>query len=739
MTSVELRMTPLRAGNVAKATWGETLMRILVARVFIFGLVLSALCSLAGASDEWTTSAPITYCIDYRDGHVGNSAYLKTIADAPPDLLHVGEDVPFSSVYGTKDGYAGDKFKLLSAEELRAKIAALTEYVASLHRAGVRWVIPYINNKAVIGDHIKRTGMWEIFDRWDQYQEFGFGPRPSEDLVQAQMDYPFRTISLSKRGAHFYPNKLYQMCGNHPTWRQYLLAVTANIAKCGYDGTFVDEMDLHDYCPYDQAKFREYVMARYDSAARLRRYGTADANALRLGNPGEGALWHDTQEFWSESLADLLAAVWDEGRKYRPDFFVVPNLGPFAHFDGVRRRISSGKDPGPWARSSRIIMFEEWHRPGQLSDKVFLDYRLHYKLAFSLGFRGGLLSYMAEEPVGIELSMAEAAAGGGGTLIQPYYHSPESRRKYGSFFKAHTDLLEGYDSKADVGVLFSYEQLYWGNTTHLQDVYRLSEYLSNQHITYDLVNPTNATASRLSRYKIVITPSLLYLADATLRVLESYAHAGGVWLNVGNSGRFDDAGSLRPVRAQAGHIVRVDGLNDVLAYPRFAPYLLDEDQADSLEETKAVLDMTLAGERPLRVTKPKQDLRALLEQQTGRNLSVLTGSGSEGLRCNLWRKKSPNGETLTAHFVNYYSLIPYKVKMGKGEFQVEEPTERLAPKILEGVRVRLDVPADRVKSIQAFDPDAPGPVTLEHQRTAAGIEFVLPAVRIYKLVEIDLK
>ncbi|MGD1104182.1 MAG: beta-galactosidase trimerization domain-containing protein [Terriglobia bacterium] len=716
-------------------------MKILAVRVFILGLLLSAVCGLAGASDDWTTSAPITYCIDYGDGHVGNPAYLKTVAEAPPDLLHVGEDVPFSSVYGTKDGYAGNKFKLLSPEELRAKIAAVTEYVASLHRAGVRWVIPYINNKAVIADHVKRTGLWEFFDHWDQYAEFGFGPRPAEDLVLAQMDYPFRPIRLLKPTDNVLPNKLYQMCGNHPTWRQYLLAVTANIAKCGYDGTFVDEMDMRDYCPYDEAKFREYVMARYDSAERRRRYGTADANALRLGYPGEGTLWHDTQEFWSQSNADLLAALRDEGRKYRADFFVVPNLGPFAHFDGVRRRISSGKDPGPWARTSRIIMFEEWHRPGQFGDKVFLDYRLQYKLAFSLGFRGGLLSYMAEEPVGIELSMAEGAAGGGGALIQPYYHAPESRRKYGSFFKEHTDLLEGYDSQADVGILFSYEQLYWGNTTHLQDVYRLSEYLSNQHVTYDLVDPAQATAHRLSRYKVVITPSLLYLADATLRALETYARNGGVWLNVGNSGRYDDAGGLRPDRAQTGRIVRVDELNDVLAYPRFAPYLLDEDQSDSLEETKLVLDRTLAGEHPVRVRKPKQDLRALLEQQTGRNLSVLTGSGLEGLRCNLWRKKGPNGETLTAHFVNYYCLIPLAVKMGpaKGEFHVEEPPERLAPRMLEGVSVRLDVPADRVKSIRAFDPDLPGPVALQHQRTPSGIEFVLPAVRIYKLVEIDLK
>src|SRR5208283_885070 len=120
------------------------------------------------------------------------------------------------------------------------------------------------------------TVLWDFFYNRDQYAEFGFGPRPPEDLVLAQQDYPFRSISVSKPDQHFYPNKLYQMCSNHRTWRQYLLAVTANLAKCGYDGTFVDEMTLRDYCPYDEAKFRDYVMVRYDAAQRLRRYGTAD-------------------------------------------------------------------------------------------------------------------------------------------------------------------------------------------------------------------------------------------------------------------------------------------------------------------------------------------------------------------------------------------------------------------------------------------------------------------------------
>jgi hypothetical protein len=705
-----------------------------------FALLLSAtaVCPAAGALDDWKSSTPITYCIDYKAGHVGNAAYLKTISEAPPELLHVGEDVPFSSVFGTKDGYAGNKFKLLTPEELGAKIADVKGYLESLHRAGVRWVIPYINNKAAIGDHVKRTGIWELFDRWDQYGGFGFGPKPPEDLVLAQMQYPFRGIRISKPEQHYYPQKLYQMCTNHPTWRQYLLAVTANLAKCGYDGTFVDEMDLHDYCNHDEQKFREYVAKRYDAPERRRRYGTDDIERLQMGFPGEGALWHDTQEFWAESNANLLEAVRDEGRKYRPDFFVVPNYGPYAHFDGVSRRISSGKDPEPWARASRIIMFEEWHRPGQLSGNTFFDYRLHYKIAFALRFRGGLLSYMAQEPVGIELSMAEAGAGGGGALIQPYYHSPDSRRKYGRFFKEHADLFDRYDSMADVGILYSYDQLYWGNAEHVQDVYRLFEYLSNEHVTFDLFRPADATAAKLSRYKAVITPSFKYLSDSVANALSAYAKSGGVWVNIGGSGRFDDAGRMRLDRVQARETVRLSSLNDVVQYPRFALYLLDEDQNNSTQETKAVFDATMAGENPFRTAKPKQELRELLEKQTGRKLPVLTESGREGLRCNLWRKKVSSGERIVAHFVNYYCPVPIDVQMGKGEFKVQGPPERYAPRTVEGVTVRVDIPANRVRSIKAYDPDSAQPAVIQPKSTGGAIEFVLPAVRIYKVVAIDV-
>ena len=53
------------------------------------------------------------------------------------------------------------------------------------------------------------------------------------------------------------------MCVNNPYWRNYVLAVTQNIARTGMDGVFADEMTLHDYCKYDEAGFRSYIRDKY--------------------------------------------------------------------------------------------------------------------------------------------------------------------------------------------------------------------------------------------------------------------------------------------------------------------------------------------------------------------------------------------------------------------------------------------------------------------------------------------
>ena len=91
------------------------------------------------------------------------------------------------------------------------------------------------------------------------------------------------------------------------------------------------------------------------------------------------------------------------------------------------------------------------------------------------------------------------------------------------------------------------------------------------------------------------------------------------------------------------------------------------------------------------------------------------------MKCNVWRKPGK----IVAHFVNYYCPIPTDGEPG-------------APKALEKVAVRLKVPSGKVTAVRAFDPDSSAPVSLPHTQKGPVVEFELPAIRIYVVVELSV-
>ncbi len=76
--------------------------------------------------------------------------------------------------------------------------------------------------------------------------------------------------------------------------------------------------------------------------------------------------------------------------------------------------------------------------------------------------------------------------------------------------------------------------------------------------------------------------------------------------------------------------------------------------------------------------------------------------------------------------------------MAKGQFTVGDPAVSYMPRLREGVAVRLRLPRGKVVSVTAFDPDEAGPVRVAYRQNAGTLEFVLPPVRIYKVVQVRL-
>jgi hypothetical protein len=257
------------------------------------------------------TAAPVTYVIDYATTHLGNPEYLRKLAEAPPEFLHVGHDVPFLSAAGpailtdSRDPFGS--LPLLDPPAVADRVKALTKFVADVHAAGVRKVFPYICNQTIGGDPEKRLGFWAFYDRWNQYKEFGIPQKPPADPVKWMQRDPFGNIHFDYRKGHlrFAPQFRWMPCPNNEHWRRYLEFVVEQIAACGYDGVFVDNNILHCYCEYCQRNFQRYIAGRYGPDQMDRTFGTGAVEELMLYYGADKTTWAKMQPDF---------AVWLRGR-----------------------------------------------------------------------------------------------------------------------------------------------------------------------------------------------------------------------------------------------------------------------------------------------------------------------------------------------------------------------------------------------------------------------------------------
>ena len=269
----------------------------------------------------WRTSLPFTYVLDYGSKHLGNPAYVPTVATAPPTLLHLGKDVPFNHGWGPVKALGGenqahgrgDAITRISPDQVRQRIDGLRKMVAALHASGVRWVTPYICGMTVNGDPERRTGFWNFYDHWDAYRPLGLAARPPADPVKWLQRHPDGTrrnyygYDFTKG---FYPpfkvNHRCAACWRSPGWRTWLCEVVRFAAKCGHDGVFVDNgCSQRCTCTRCLAAFRAFVRRRHTPAEARRLFGNTPIDKLTFptdraqhGTP----LYAEMNRFWCETV-----------------------------------------------------------------------------------------------------------------------------------------------------------------------------------------------------------------------------------------------------------------------------------------------------------------------------------------------------------------------------------------------------------------------------------------------------
>ncbi len=685
----------------------------------------------------WTTSVPFTYIIDYAPDHIGNDSYIEKVAEAPPTLLHVGHDVPFKSMYGPSDESDCLTRRLLTPREMHERIDVLKSYVSQLHDAGVTLVIPYICSMFMFGDAKRREGFWRFYDKWERYSEFGFGSRPRSDPVSWSYERP-RPLGFD-HVKNLDGRYVYEPCINHPDWRRFLRTVVANIAQVGYDGVFVDVNA--SACPKVHCRnlFRRYLEARYTRKDLERLFGFATPSKVRLGRRGEGLLWVETLRFRGERMADLFQELRNEGRKFRDTFVVIPNLSPFQHVHGVWKRVGISHVFSSWARECPIIMFEEMHQPGLFDEGVVSNFMFQYKYAFANTARAGCLLYNSQDVYGVGISIAEAAAGGGGAFIQGGYSCPGLRRRYREFFSKSPDLFEGMRPHSSVGLVFFYDQLAWGTRSHMENSYRIAEELMARHVLFDLIVERNFRLGVLRNYRVIIACDMENASEIVAASVLEYVRSGGILVAIGRFGTSDDRGKrrrggilgsipeggwerlgegVRSAHLGQGRCLQVDRLDLLLSPSPFELFMISED--DSLK-TERIFELIAASKGEVR--ERNRELIPSMEKAVGQ---MGISDCEETLRFNAYRNVRGSPGRMTLHSINYN--IPIR---GAGVSGPPVPTE---PK------VRLEIPHGwEVDRVDVYSPPDAECRELDYHQNGRSLTLDLPPMDIYQIARIASK
>ena len=328
--------------------------------------VAGAFCSVAGAQRRQLllvhpdrTSLPATYIIDYRTNHLSDPGFVPQVAEAPPSLLHLGHDVPFTAHWGpralplpVKDL---SRYRLLSPQETSARTHAIESMVRRLHGTGVEIVFPYINSQQMGGDIEKRLGFWKFYDHWDEYLSFGLPPRPKADPAEWLQRDPNGRILFNNPAAYpgYAPQFFYSPCPNNEYWRIWLRFVVGAIARAGFDGVFVDDNIIHCYCRFCREGFKRYLRSRYSPRELRSGFGTSDVDKIEICFQADKTAWAMSQP----AFIDYLAARY--GRQELEKEFKIANLTNPSNLDRI------GYNFLDWRAREFITFLEEKYSPEQ--------------------------------------------------------------------------------------------------------------------------------------------------------------------------------------------------------------------------------------------------------------------------------------------------------------------------------------------------------------------------------------
>ncbi|NLO05888.1 MAG: hypothetical protein GX131_08685 [candidate division WS1 bacterium] len=524
---------------------------------FMIAVVLTTILAAPVLATREPTLPPVYYLIDYGQGHLDNPDYVEWIAELPPQLLHFGKDVPMTHIYGPIQAVGGENqahgrnredIRRLTPAEVRERIETLQRMNEALRGAGVEMVMPYTSSITFAGHPETREGLFDFYDHWEEYAEFGLGPKPASppnEWPAIKADGSLHTFGKELQPEYYAGLYRYVAAITHPDWRDWLVDVHRLVAAAGYDGAFPDNTSpINDYSIHAQEAFRDYLSEKFSAAEISELFGVRDVAEVTLPAENEGVAWVEAQRFWRVSLGQHANAMRAGGRQVNPDFRLFPNLGGPTH---VAEYMVGNADfymaeggrgfEGAGCGVQRVI--------GDIAYREAHDNIIEYVYGRDLpSDLGTMLLKLGRGADSRKLVLAEAAAFGTASYNGVRPSSREVQAPYIRFLLENADAYDRKISAARVAMLFFPMRDFYRTANsvsrHTQTARRIFERLNELQAPCDLFSETGLEADVLATYDVLIAPEMEYLSDDHLAVMRGFVESGGTLIAVGEFATHDE-------------------------------------------------------------------------------------------------------------------------------------------------------------------------------------------------------